>query len=53
MRYAVYGLTIESAFPLDTLPSPEGDGPVLARQLWTMFGEPGKAAALASTPKTR
>lgn len=26
--------------------SPEGDGPALARQLWTMFGEPQKAAAL-------
>jgi len=25
-RYAVYGLTVESAFPLGTLPSPPGDG---------------------------
>ena len=25
-RYAVYGLTVESAFPLGTLPSPSGDG---------------------------
>jgi hypothetical protein len=25
-RYAVYGLTVESAFPLRTLPSTEGDG---------------------------
>jgi hypothetical protein len=33
MRYAVYGLTIESAFPLDTLPSPEGDGPADVRLL--------------------
>jgi tetratricopeptide (TPR) repeat protein len=32
--------------------SPEGDGPALARQLWTMFGEPEKAAAL-KTPKSR
>ncbi|MFI5032838.1 MAG: hypothetical protein ACHQPH_19250 [Reyranellales bacterium] len=33
MRYAVYGLTIESAFALDTLPSPEGDGPADVRLL--------------------
>ena len=33
--------------------SPEGDGPELARQLWTMFGEPQKAAALKSAGKGR
>jgi tetratricopeptide (TPR) repeat protein len=33
--------------------SPEGDGPALARQLWTMFGEPEKAAALKPAGKSR
>jgi len=33
--------------------SPEGDGPALARQLWTMFGEPAKAAVLPQPRKTR
>jgi tetratricopeptide (TPR) repeat protein len=28
--------------------SPQGDGPALARQLWTMFGEPQKAAVKGS-----
>ena len=32
-RYAVYGLTVESAFPLGTLPSPPGDGQVDVRIL--------------------
>jgi tetratricopeptide (TPR) repeat protein len=33
--------------------SPEGDGPALARQLWTMFGEPQKAAALGPSKNAR
>jgi tetratricopeptide (TPR) repeat protein len=33
--------------------SPQGDGPAMARQLWTMFGEPEKAAALAARGKSR
>jgi len=33
--------------------SPEGDGPAMARQLWTMFGEPQKAAALKAAGKSR
>src|SRR6476620_8614637 len=33
MRYAVYGLTVESAFPLGTLPPADGDGPVDMRLL--------------------
>ena len=33
--------------------SPQGEGPALARQLWTMFGEPGKAAAVRESGKTR
>ncbi len=33
MRYAVYGLSVESAFPLATLPPAEGDGPVDVRLL--------------------
>lgn len=33
MRYAVYGLTVESAFPLATLPPAQGDGPADVRLL--------------------
>ena len=33
--------------------SPQGEGPALARQLWTMFGEPAKAAAVRDPGKTR
>ncbi|HEY4167557.1 MAG TPA: hypothetical protein VGM96_12310 [Reyranella sp.] len=33
MRYTVYGLTVESAFPLATLPLAEGDGPADVRLL--------------------
>jgi hypothetical protein len=33
--------------------SPEGDGPALAAQLWTMFGEPEKAKALKRAEKGR
>jgi hypothetical protein len=32
-RYAVYGLTVESEFPLGTLPSPQDDGPADVRIL--------------------
>jgi arylsulfatase A-like enzyme len=31
--------------------SPQGDGPALARQLWTMFGEPQKAAAVTGSKR--
>jgi choline-sulfatase len=33
--------------------SPQGDGPALARQLWTMFGRPEKAAAVREPGKPR
>ena len=33
--------------------SPEGDGPALARQLWTIFGEPEKAAAVKNAGNPR
>ncbi|HWK10082.1 MAG TPA: sulfatase-like hydrolase/transferase [Vicinamibacterales bacterium] len=33
--------------------SPEGDGPALARQLWTIFGEPEKAAAVKNPGNPR
>jgi arylsulfatase A-like enzyme/Flp pilus assembly protein TadD len=48
MLYRATGRDAESEQAIAELlkVSPEGDGPALARQLWTMFGEPEKAKAL-------
>jgi hypothetical protein len=46
MRYAVYGLTVESAFPLATLPPAEGDGPAAVRLL---RAPPGAFAGFAAS----
>jgi tetratricopeptide (TPR) repeat protein len=48
MLYRATGRDAESEQAIAELlrVSPEGEGPALARQLWTMFGEPQKAAAL-------
>ena len=48
MLYRATGRDAESEQAIAELlrVSPEGDGPALARQLWTMFGEPQRAAAL-------
>jgi arylsulfatase A-like enzyme/cytochrome c-type biogenesis protein CcmH/NrfG len=48
MLYRATGRDAESEQEIAELlrVSPEGEGPALARQLWTMFGEPEKAAAL-------
>lgn len=49
-RYAVYGLTVESAFPLGTLPSPQDDG---RADLHILRAAPGKFAGFdASTSET-
>jgi arylsulfatase A-like enzyme/Tfp pilus assembly protein PilF len=48
MLYRATGRDAESEQAIADLlrVSPEGEGPALARQLWTMFGQPQKAAAL-------
>jgi arylsulfatase A-like enzyme/lipopolysaccharide biosynthesis regulator YciM len=48
MLYRATGRDAESEQAIAELlrVSPEGEGPALARQLWTMFGEPQKAAAI-------
>jgi tetratricopeptide (TPR) repeat protein len=53
MLYRATGRDAESEQAIAELlrVSPEGDGPALARQLWTMFGEPEKAKALKTTPR--
>jgi arylsulfatase A-like enzyme/Flp pilus assembly protein TadD len=55
MLYRATGRDAESEHAIAELlrVSPEGDGPALARQLWTMFGEPRKAAALGQPGKPR
>jgi tetratricopeptide (TPR) repeat protein len=55
MLYRATGRDAESEQAIAELlrVSPEGDGPALARQLWTMFGEPEKATALKQAGKTR
>ncbi len=55
MLYRATGRDAESEKAIAELlrVSPEGDGPALARQLWMMFGEPRKAAALRQPEKPR
>ena len=55
MLYRATGRDAESEQAIAELlrVSPEGDGPALALQLWTMFGEPEKAAALKQAEKRR
>jgi choline-sulfatase len=55
MLYRATGRDAESEQAIAELlrVSPEGDGPALARQLWTMFGEPEKATALKQAGKPR
>jgi hypothetical protein len=53
MLYRATGHEAESERTIEGLlrMSPEGEGRRLAVQLWTMFGEPAKAAALARPPR--
>ena len=53
MLYRATGRDAESEQAIAELlrVSPEGDGPALARQLWTMFGEPEKAKTLKTKPQ--
>jgi tetratricopeptide (TPR) repeat protein len=55
MLYRATGRDAESEQAIAELlrVSPEGDGPALAAQLWTMFGEPEKAKALKRAEKGR
>jgi len=47
MLYRATGRDAESEQAIaELLRVSPGEGPALARQLWTMFGEPQKAAAL-------
>ena len=55
MLYRATGRDAESERAIAELlrVSPQGDGPALAKQLWTMFGEPGKAAAIRDPGKSQ
>jgi tetratricopeptide (TPR) repeat protein len=55
MLYRATGRETESEQAIAELlhVAPEGDGPALAKQLWTMFGEPEKAAALKRAANPR
>jgi choline-sulfatase len=55
MLYRATGRETESEQAIAELlhVAPEGDGPALAKQLWTMFGEPEKAAVLKRSANPR